>query len=147
MANLTDNKQQLEQMTTDTDLLRYLIIDSKNVKSTVTDDKWGCRYIYVKPGFYDKILGVSNIDFVQEIYAQNGINLKKHISHLDNNETEVLFIAASDILKLTDMQQNFLYGTAPDVGFDRRSRARSSQVINTIFDRNRKLELQNQKIR
>ncbi|MFQ6739702.1 MAG: hypothetical protein ACLRFJ_03500 [Alphaproteobacteria bacterium] len=133
-------------MNVDKCLLRYLVINAGNVRSTVSDDPLGCLYIYVKPGMYEKIIEVSNIDFVQEIYAQNGIQLKKHISHMDGKETEVLFITITDLSKLTDLQQDFVSDTAPT--YSRHfTNSRATEIINTIEDRQYMAELQKQKDR
>lgn len=133
MANFTDAKQQLKQMNVDKNLLRYLITDAKyNMTSRIYS-------IYVKPGMeYD----ISNIDFVQEIYAQNGINLKRR----KQGETEILFIAASDGEKLTGTQREFLSCTAPFF-LPEKLQNRVTEIVNTVEDRQYMAELQKQKDR
>lgn len=111
--NKQDLQKQISKMNTDARILRYLVVDADIVHSTAVRDALGCHYIYVKPGMADGISGVSNIDFVQTVYAQHGIMLKKHKSHLDGKEIEVLYMSVSDVIKLPKIQQWFLDKTAP----------------------------------
>ncbi|MFQ6778338.1 MAG: hypothetical protein ACLRFI_03535 [Alphaproteobacteria bacterium] len=111
-----------------------MIVNSEPVNSTVANGA-ECKYIYVKPGMYDNLMKISNIDFVREIYAINGINLKKHISHLDNKEEEVLYITAADILKLSDAQGRFLYETAPSFSHHHNRNSLAIQIVNNIYHR------------
>lgn len=143
MTNFVDAKEQLEKMNIDKNILRYLIVNAADVNSTAVNDKFGCRYIYVKPGMYEEEMDVSNIDFVQEIYAQNGIQLKKHISHMYGKEVEVLFITITDLSKLTDLQQQFIASTAPADQTSHRERSRATEIINTVFYRNQAKNKQN----
>jgi len=112
MTDFNNAKEQLEHKAQDMRILRYLITYAERVHSTAAKGSL-VHYIYVQPGMFDNIIGISNIDFVQQVYALNGINLKKHLSHLDDKETEVLFITAEDYLNLGEAQQKFLSVTAP----------------------------------
>ena len=117
-------------------ILRYLVIDSKMVYTTaLPSNANNAQYIYVKPGLFDAFAGISNIDFVKTIYAEHGIDLKKHKSHLDNKEVEVLFISFQDLLKLTYEQSEFLSRTAPLTSRD--EYARHSEIINKILQQQR----------
>ena len=135
MADFENGTKQLELMNIDKRILRYLVIDCEKMKtSTAIKDPLGCKYIYVKSGMQDNLVGVSNIDCVQLIYASHGINLKKHTSHLDDKASEVLVIGISDILKLNETQQNFLNETAPDnVIYDSEANRRMVGIINQIY--------------
>jgi len=140
MQKNLETTKELETMKTDARILRYLITDSAVVHSTASKDQMGCKYIYVKPGMYDKIMGISNIDFVQTIYAVHGINLRKHKSHLDGKEEEVLMIPGTEILNLSDTQGKFLVDTAP-LNYrhsDRMARYRTVELVNIIFQRKKK---------
>ena len=128
--------QKMNNAIQDANILRYLVINSENVNSTAVKDPLGCQYIFVKPGMMDDLAGVSNIDFVQAIYAENGINLKKHNSKFG----EVLYIAAADALKLNDTAKSFLGQTAP-IFNDRVAKemyARETEILNKmLFSKNR----------
>jgi len=140
MQKNLETTAELEKMKTDARILRYLIINSAVVHSTASKDQMGCKYIYVKPGMYDEIMGVSNIDFVQTIYASHGINLRKHTSHLDDKEEIVLMIPGTEILNLSDIQGKFLVDTAP-LNYkhsDRMARYRATEIVNLIFQQRRK---------
>jgi hypothetical protein len=127
------------QTLVDERILRYLVIDSKMVYTTaLPGNANSAQYIYVKPGMFDAFAGISNIDFVKIIYAEHGINLKKHKSHLDGKEVEVLFISFQDSLKLTDEQGEFLSHTAPLTSRD--EYARHSEIINKILEQRRMLK-------
>ena len=138
MINFKKAKQNTEKMAIDRDILRYLIIDSKLVHTTaLPDDDDVAQYIYVKPGMFEDVMDVSNIDTVVTIYAEHGIKLTKHKSHLMNKEVEVLFISASDIMKLNEAQRKFLCDTAPTISFGVQARTRVTQLINQIYQKNR----------
>lgn len=131
--------KKMEQMEQDKRILRYLVIDSEVIaRSTAIKDPYGCRYIYIKSGGQSSYAGahISNVDFVQGIFAQYKINLKKHVSHLDGEETEVLCMGVSDYNKLPDLQKNFLDEIAPTSRvYGERDRAlmdRSSEIVNEI---------------
>ena len=140
MKKFQEATAELEKIRTDVRILRYLITDSAVVHSTASNDQMGCKYIYVKPGMHNEIMGVSNIDFVQAIYESHGINLRKHKSHLNGKEEEVLMIPGTEILKLSDTQGKFLVDTAPlnYTHADGMVRLRSTEITNMIFQRNRK---------
>lgn len=135
MADFENSTKKIEQMNIDKRILRYLVVDCEKMKtSTAIKDPLGCKYIYVKSGMQDDLVGVSNIDCVQIIYASHGINLKKHVSHLDGKTTEVLVIGNSDILKLNETQQNFLNETAPySFIHDSEANKRMVGIINQIY--------------
>lgn len=139
--------KEMTQMELDRRILRYLIIDSEViVRSTAIEDPAGCRYIYIKSDdkqtyYYDRIHRfISNVDLVQGIFAQYKINLKKHVSHLDGKETEVLYIGVSDYNKLSDLQKRFLDEIAPtSLVYGERDRAlteRLSEIANGMFFKN-----------
>lgn len=62
-------------------------------------------YIFVKPHIDE--LTKEPIDVVQAIYGMYGIETRKHITHLDNKESEVLCVV-QPYDKLTDTQRKFL---------------------------------------
>ena len=136
MESFVEAEEQLKQMDVDKRILRYLVTGAVRVNSTVVKDPLGCRYIYVKSGYYDDLLKISNIDFVQQIYVANGIPVSKHVSHMGDKEQEVLFIPVSDVLQLTDVQQKFLDSTAPytlRAGNDKEANSRSVEIVNAII--------------
>lgn len=102
--------KELTQMEQDRLILRYRVVDAAEVNSPTLGF---CRYIYPKLGMFDSIIPVSNIDFVREVYAKNGIVLQKHVSNLNNKKEEVLYITLEDIDKLSNAQKKFLDDTAP----------------------------------
>lgn len=131
--------KELIQMEKDKRILRYFIVNAEEVTSPTLGD---CRYIYPKSGNYDEIMGVSNIDLVKEIYAQNGIILKNHVTKVNffNNlnfkkeNVEVLYITQSDISKLSDIQKEFLNDTAPlNFTYDRECDRRLGDVKNLVY--------------
>lgn len=102
-------------MSVDERMLRYRIDDTKFMKfSSATDSP--CFYIYPKPGMADELAKISNIDFVMAVYVSHGINLKKHISHWNEKEIEVLYISFNDWSLLDEDQKEFFNKTAPLVG-------------------------------
>ena len=111
----------------DANILRYLVTDSKIIDSPII--KGECQYVYVKPGKTDN--EISNIDFVQAIYAENGISLKKHTSVLDGKNVEVLYITSADISKLNDTAKSFLQQTAPV--FDDKTHVRKAEIVNKML--------------
>lgn len=119
--------QKINNAIQDANLLRYLVTDSQITNSPVI--KCECQYIYVKPGKIDN--EISNIDFVQAVYAENGINLKKRTSMREGKTVEVLYIATSDILKLSNTAKSFLQQTAPV--FDDKIYAREAEIANKML--------------
>ena len=90
------------------DILSEFIDGAEVVNSTAANGGL-CLYIYVAPS--------ANIEFVEGIYAEVGIKVKKHTSHLDGKKREVLYISFKDISeKLSPDQQKFLERTAPTSG-------------------------------
>ena len=81
-------------------ILHQLVDKGEWVYSSITKSSLKTLYIYVAPG--------ANIDTVQGIYADLGINMKKHVSHLDNKERTVLYISTQDFMKLNEAQQEIL---------------------------------------
>ena len=129
---MTDFKNNVQKTQQDKRLLRYLITDADIVHSTAAPDPLGCHYIYVKPGWYNSVTKISNIDFAKFVYAENGINLKKHISKIDGKETEVLFIGITEEYNLPSASQEFLENTAPFY-IDAKTRERDTELCNKIF--------------
>ena len=137
MMNNKAESVEMRQMAIDRDILRYLIIDSKMVHSTALPEKDDlAQYIYVKPGMFEDVMEISNIDAVLAIYATYGINLKKHKSHMHNKEVDVLFISVSDIMTMNDTQRKFLSDTAPAIRFGVDANSRITQIINQIWHQN-----------
>jgi hypothetical protein len=93
----------------DKEVLMQLVENMESVRSTATNGGL-CIYVYVKRGKTDKI---DNLDFVSQIYAKYGMNFKKHISHLDGKETEVLYIPFSKLSGITQKQQDILFCAEP----------------------------------
>ncbi len=113
-------------------VLRYLIVGANNfVDSTAIKERW-CYYIFVKPGMIEDLLKISNIDFVQAIYADHGINTRKHVSHLGGKEQEVLFIPSAEVAAFDSKRLNFLKHTAP-VCYDDSVNRRETEIINKIY--------------
>ena len=81
-------------------MLQQLVDGGEWVHSTVTKGALPTLYIYVAPN--------ANIDTVQGMYADLGIDMKKHVSHLDNKERTVLYISTPDFMKLNETQQGIL---------------------------------------
>jgi hypothetical protein len=96
---------QSEQKTKYQNVLRQLIDHAEHVYSTAVKSALPVLYIYPVPD--------ANIDLIKDMYADMGIILNKHISHLDGKETEVLYITAKDIFSLPSELQEFLESTAP----------------------------------
>lgn len=92
-------------------ILHSLIEKVDVVYSTAVKSSLPCIYIYVAEGV--------NIDLVQNIYAEFGIQLNKHTSKLDNKTQEVLFISTEDYMKLNKKQMAFFDRTAPTSGYRR----------------------------
>ena len=67
-------------------------------------------YIFVKP--HTNELKKDPIDVVQAIYGMYGIETRKHITHLDNQEREILYVV-QPYDKLTDAQRKFLDESCP----------------------------------
>ena len=86
-------------------VLSQLIDHADRVYSTAVKSPLPCLYIYPASN--------ANIDLIQGMYADLGINLKKHTSHLDGKKVDVLYISTPDILSLSEHQQKFLEQTAP----------------------------------
>lgn len=80
--------------------LRQLVDGAEWVHSTATKSALPCLYIYAAPN--------ANIDTLQGIYADLGIELKKHVSHLDNQERTVLYITTQDFMELDKQKQDIL---------------------------------------
>jgi len=91
-----ENKKTVKE--TYEEVLPQLIANMEFVNSTAEGGKT-CMYIYPHSN--------ANPDFIKEAFADMGINLKKHVSHLDNKTQEVLYITVSDMNKLTQEQKNF----------------------------------------
>lgn len=108
----TPKEHQLSAIDMDEKILRCFVLYSERIdRSSAANGP--CIYIYVKPGHrsFSK-----NIDFVKEVYSLNNIKLNKHVSHLDNKETEVLYISAKSYVEdLNDKEKQFLKRTAPEV--------------------------------
>lgn len=98
-------KKSQKQKNNDEYVLSELISGAEFVYSTATKSALRTLYIYLADG--------ANFDLVKEIYAEHGIQLKKHTSHLDNKKRDVLYIGTEDIMNLTEEQQAFLNRTAP----------------------------------
>lgn len=92
-------------------ILHSLIEKVDVVYSTAVKSSLPCIYIYVAEGV--------NIDLVQNIYAEFGIQLKKHVSKLDKKTQEVLFISTEDYMKLDKKQKAFFDRTAPTSDYRR----------------------------
>ena len=124
-------------MLSDEKILRCFILYAQHVYSPAVKELGGsCKYIYVQPG---EMWPNKNIDFVQYIYASYGINLKKHISHLDGKETEVLYISSKSYIEdLNETQKQFLERTAPNIPYFYDMRYRDPEAYK------RALELQDQ---
>ncbi len=103
LNGLLNHKKKTENR--DEYILSELITGAEFVHSTATKSALRTLYIYLAEG--------ANFDLVKDIYAEHGIQLKKHTSHLDNKKREVLYIGTEDIMNLTDEQQAFLNRTAP----------------------------------
>ena len=125
-----------EKMNTDEKVLRYLITGAENfVRSTAGG--W-CYYIFVKPGMFDRMLRVSNIDIVQAVYTEHGINVKKHVSHLDGKEQEVLFMLSEEVIKLDEAKLTFLQHSAPAHIYGDDVRRRETELVNKIYHSQKK---------
>lgn len=124
-----------DTMLLDEKILRCFVLYAEHVYSTAVKELGGsCKYIYVQPG---EIWPNKNIDFVQYVYASYGINLKKHISHLNGKETEVLYISSQSYVEdLNKTQQQFLERTAPNIPYFYDMRDRDKEA----FDRAIKLQ-------
>jgi len=122
-----EEKQKPSTMDLDEKILRCFVLYSEYIEYST---KGAAIYVYVKPGYTGFS---SNINFVKEVYSLNNIKLNKHVSHLDNKETEVLYISLRSYMEdLNDTQRQFFKRTAPKVEdlSDYRFRDDSS-----IFDR------------
>lgn len=116
IAEKPDQQDKLsETILQDEKILRCYVLYSERIDySTAT--KGSCIYVHVKPGT-DYFL-LKNIDFVQQVYAENKIQLNKHVSHLHNKETEVLYISCKSYEEdLDDTQKQFFKRTAPEVKY------------------------------
>jgi len=131
MVDFKDTAERIQKQQQDKRLLRYLITDADLVNSSAVKDPLGCHYIYVKPGWYNSEMKLSNINFAQFVYAENGINLKKHISKLDGKETEVLLIGVSEEAQLPQSAKDFLEQTAPYY-MSAQTRERDTELCNKI---------------
>ena len=108
-----DNQEEQKQnktMLQDEKILKCCVLYAEAIAYS-TSVKGPCIYIHTKPG--RDIYEISNADFVQYIYAEYGINLKKHISHLDHKEKEVLYLSAKSYCALDEPTRNFFDRTAP----------------------------------
>lgn len=121
-----------KQIRIDEAVLRFLIIGADNyVSSTAIKERW-CYYIFIKPGMMNELMKVSNIDVVQTVYADHGINARKHVSHLDGKEQEVLFIPSSEVAAFDNKKITFLHHTAP-VYYDYAVGKRETELINRVY--------------
>ena len=115
----------LKQAEQDRILLKSFIIKNEPVHSTAERGAM-CVYYYVKPG---ETNGITNIEFVQKVYAKYGINLKQHVSHLDKKETPVLYIKMAEISTLNKMQQDLL--------FDKKIFDKKPSMLQRLFGRSK----------
>lgn len=81
-------------------ILNQLVTNAEWVHSTAVKGALPCLYIYIAPS--------ANINTVQDIYADLGIEMKTHVTHLDNKERTVLYIYTTDFMKLNKQQQEIL---------------------------------------
>lgn len=127
-----ENKEIDKKSIIDEDVLRYLVTGAENfVSSTAIKERW-CYYIFVKPGMMEDLMKVSNIDVVQAVYAEHGINTRKHISHLDGKEQEILYIPSSEVAEYDNDKLTFLRHTAP-AHFDDAVSKRKVELINKVY--------------
>jgi len=89
-----------EKMQKYENVLQQLVDRAEWVHSTATKSTLPCLYIYAAPSV--------NIDTLQETYADLGIKLEKHVSHLNNKKCTVLYISTQDFMKLDAKQQKIL---------------------------------------
>ncbi len=115
----------------DVDLLNGLVLTSKI--GVELHDNRPSHVIYVKPGMYNNKLGVSNIDFVQAIYAEHGIYLEKdYYQEGETGErTVVLHIPLSARKKLDAEKVMFLIYTS---SASSEMKSREKKIIEKILN-------------
>lgn len=112
-SEVKEQPKQPDTVSQDEKILRCYVLYSEYVYySTAT--KGSCIYIHVKPG--SDHFTFHNIDYVQQVYAENKIPLNKHVSHLRGEEEKVLCIPVKSYMEdLDDAQKQFFKRTAPEV--------------------------------
>lgn len=112
-SEVKEQPKQPDTVSQDEKILRCYVLYSEYIYySTAT--KGSCIYVHVKPG--SDHFTFHNIDYVQQVYAENKIPLNKHVSHLRGEEEEVLCIPVKSYMEdLDDAQKQFFKRTAPEV--------------------------------